>query len=966
MCEGGKMNKKIILYIIILFSIIILSFNSVISLFISSMNNSLSSENLTFTGNQNITRYLSLPKNSNVTNATINFTGLEAFGDSAYIDTGYNKRIYGMSRNDTSIFVAFRENNTVLNITTWDTTGLVLKDSFTVNASLTVSSGGGCLYNDNNAPATLYYCGGDGVSFNGLRNLSLTTKNAESSLGANNYVFGFARNGTYLYTLSTSGGIYRYNSNGSNADWASCGGAADYFGQPNYSQLSAQPDPRDGGMFMIDGKLFINQDPTTFFEINLSSVFCDNSAAKLRFIISSNITLPEGATINFLSIGGYFYNNTRQLFMRKDLTSKYEIFNFSYPRNTFLEIGTPNNIYEWNYTSSFNKSNNKTSDLSSAINANLTNCLANSSGYCDIPLLFHSDTASILTYSDIQIQYYTYPNITLTSPSNNSGSGINQSFIGNFSDFTSLKNSTFYIWNSTNSLYNQTNFTITGFSNYSSINITFNYSDTFKWNFRVCNNESYCSFGVNSSLIVDISNPVTNLNFPTNNRWLNYSNIGFNCTTTGTNLDSGFLYGNFNGSFSKNQTKKGITNGILNNFNLSVNDGSYLWTCGANSTITSTITLSQSGNFTVNIDTIFPNVSINSLTTTAGSQTISFNSTSTDINTISCKYSIFNSSNGIDGLNNNVSYTCNSSKQATTTNFGNYNLTIYAVDLANNENSATLSFVTSLTQTTSTGGGGGAPENKIPVIGLNDINGSTIYNALQREAIYSSINNYCSNKIRKEPLALIDYSDICSLTTDDLRIVKADLEKLDIKADLNDLFVFFQSYKKSSLFQGFETQATIDAYKLFTSVLGITNLLTLNPSSIDKPVIINTNGQPYTISYSIYSNKPLIFCEVITNPDFSCSVANTTVLVKYHINNTDFLSKIFTGSISVTTDAPLDKIEIKKLPITFRVYNIGGTIGGMPFWAIILISTFFIIGITVFIFKKYKKKGLKTAEALFK
>ena len=55
------------------------------------------------------------------------------------------------------------------------------------------------------------------------------------------------------------------------------------------------------------------------------------------------------------------------------------------------------------------------------------------------------------------------------------------------------------------------------------------------------------------------------------------------------------------------------------------------------------------------VDTILPAVNISSVTSAQGSQTISFNHTASDINLRSCKYSVFNITNGIDGSLENVS-----------------------------------------------------------------------------------------------------------------------------------------------------------------------------------------------------------------------------------------------------------------------------------------------------------------------
>ena len=66
---------KIIFGLISIFLILLIFIFSINAIQITTFSNSLTSENLTFTGNENITRYLEIPKNANVTNAVLNLSG---------------------------------------------------------------------------------------------------------------------------------------------------------------------------------------------------------------------------------------------------------------------------------------------------------------------------------------------------------------------------------------------------------------------------------------------------------------------------------------------------------------------------------------------------------------------------------------------------------------------------------------------------------------------------------------------------------------------------------------------------------------------------------------------------------------------------------------------------------------------------------------------------------------------------
>jgi len=80
-------------------------------------------------------------------------------------------------------------------------------------------------------------------------------------------------------------------------------------------------------------------------------------------------------------------------------------------QNPFLEIGTPDGSYEWNYLGNFQHKNNKTNNVAYALNNALnggacscTGCIL-SQGNCTIPFLFHSSSSGILEYSDLLVNF---------------------------------------------------------------------------------------------------------------------------------------------------------------------------------------------------------------------------------------------------------------------------------------------------------------------------------------------------------------------------------------------------------------------------------------------------------------------------------------------------------------------------------------------------------------------------------
>ena len=402
-----------------------------------------------------------------------------------------------------------------------------------------------------------------------------------------------------------------------------------------------------------------------------------------------------------------------------------------------------------------------------------------------------------------------------------------------------------------------------------------------------------------------------------------------------------------------------------------LNDGNYTWGCSyfakGNGTDVSKV------NRTFIVDTIKPSITIGTISTTSGSQTITFNSTVTDVNLDSCFYAVYNSTGSVDGANNNVSFTCNTNKQATVSAFATYSLFVYANDTATNINSTENStFTTSPSAGSSGGGGGGGGATtvpKIPVIGLIDIHSSKTYSPLQREIFYAQINSYCSIKTRNSKLAVADYSDVCNLVQDDLTKIRTKIITLDptINIPLTDIVKFYQYYKEGdNLFQGLETQDVINKYGLYTSILGRITLLEIVPPTIDKGVYITIENESYIIKYQIRSNKPLKECNFIgERENFNCLLQNSTLTFSYNLTSSNFFNKVVSANAYVTTDAESNMIEQRQIPIQFRIYNFRYLLAGfIPVYLAILGGGAVLIG-GIFYVVKSRRVNIKKARELF-
>jgi hypothetical protein len=307
--------------------------------------------------------------------------------------------------------------------------------------------------------------------------------------------------------------------------------------------------------------------------------------------------------------------------------------------------------------------------------------------------------------------------VTLLSPNNATYSSSNKTFSINVTDQINLANVTLYIWNaSNNAIWNKTvTSSLTGVSNSTSWNITFNSSGTFLWNVLVYNNGSYPSWASsNNTLYVDITNPVITQYFPTSNQYLNYNNINLTCIMSGDNLNSGFLYGNFSGTYILNSTNLSIIQNANTIFSLNLLDGSYIYSCAVNKTSASTLYFSQYGNYTFTIDTISPLLSITSPTGTLSSKTFLMQVNATDnVGLQTCSYNITRGASL--EVSNTVFSNCANASTSVSSD-GDYVLNVLISDLAGNKNFSNQTFSVNTVVIPPSGGGGG---------GTTIINGQT-------------------------------------------------------------------------------------------------------------------------------------------------------------------------------------------------------------------------------------------------
>lgn len=168
-------------------------------------------------------------------------------------------------------------------------------------------------------------------------------------------------------------------------------------------------------------------------------------------------------------------------------------------------------FYLWNSTGLVNQTTFTVSGAFNQLNINITNLnYENYKWNC-----FGADARGNSAFALSNFTLTIGGIITLIiSPEDNNYTNINETnFICQSDSETNseLINVTFYLWNSTDLVYNETK-NISGFSNLSLFNYTFIHEDSYKWNCLSVNNNSNFSLNIeNYSIIYDITNPSINL-----------------------------------------------------------------------------------------------------------------------------------------------------------------------------------------------------------------------------------------------------------------------------------------------------------------------------------------------------------------------------------------------------------------------------------------------------------------------
>ncbi|HDD44267.1 MAG TPA: hypothetical protein ENG63_05340 [Candidatus Desulfofervidus auxilii] len=292
---------------------------------LNTFNNSLSKENLTFTGNQNITRYIRLSKNANVTSAYLNIKGE---GCKTPFNDSYNQSYESFDAQVEGISSVDNPSNA---------------------------------YDENWSTYCLMYIS------NGLEQLNLTEE------------FNVTVQGDGIKKIKF---IYKMNSG------TGCGGVNLYYHAKlyiyNYTSSSydlmcdRQHDYYVGGIVIDECEFGFSPDYNS-----------STGTIKAKLVMEKNDDCNAGN------------------FRIYEMNVTYIYYNISYLSNLYIDVADSGGVHEWNWTGNFTPDNGtQTVNLNATlINNYLSTCTPDSEGYCNVPILFHSDSTGILEVSNIEINY---------------------------------------------------------------------------------------------------------------------------------------------------------------------------------------------------------------------------------------------------------------------------------------------------------------------------------------------------------------------------------------------------------------------------------------------------------------------------------------------------------------------------------------------------------------------------------
>jgi hypothetical protein len=429
------------------------------------LNNSKLSEDLIFAGNENITRWVRIPKNSTVLESNISLagimkplfssTGLQIYSlavGNVILNNDYDEIAVGtsgpayvklLSSNGSEIW-SYQASNDVYGVSIGNLSSYegneVAAGTSDGNVSLLNSSGslvwslniGNAIYDLeagnvilNNDYDEIAIASGDNrvylLNSSGFKLWNFTGSSSFKGVGIGNLSSDY---GNEVAAGSGDGSLYILNSSGNLKQNTSIGtgindvAVGNVILSNNYDEIAVAGN--NGTIFLLDSNLNIlwsfsaqaSIDTVLIADITSeysgSEIIAGSYDDRVYILNSSGSLISSYLTQNDVrgvGVGNLTSDPGNEVVAGTNIPATYTLYilNFEYyPTNVSLDIGNDGN-FEWFYSGKFRTQASISNN--SAFNNYLTNCEPDSQGNCDIPLTFHSDFAGDLNITSIYLKF---------------------------------------------------------------------------------------------------------------------------------------------------------------------------------------------------------------------------------------------------------------------------------------------------------------------------------------------------------------------------------------------------------------------------------------------------------------------------------------------------------------------------------------------------------------------------------
>ena len=298
---------------------------------VNKFNNSLSKETLTFIGSQNITRYIRLPKNANVTSAHLKVASLYTY---------QNQNFYG------------------INITEISASGWLSSSDFE-----------------------------DFMKFSNAKKTSAHNVNGEQEI---NYTLTF---NSEIDNITFKHSFWSVNYPDNKAGWTWVYRRMKFY---NYTSNTYQTVYEENTSIGDFGRCYIK-----IWTVNITPDFISNNTIKINYYMKEYDPRPADSISQCcVSCDGEDTAYVNSAFINFLVKAK------MYPSNLYIQSANSSGVAEWSWTGEFTSDNGtQTVDLNATLINNYLSTCTPVKGYCNVPILFHSDSTGLLEVSDIEVNY---------------------------------------------------------------------------------------------------------------------------------------------------------------------------------------------------------------------------------------------------------------------------------------------------------------------------------------------------------------------------------------------------------------------------------------------------------------------------------------------------------------------------------------------------------------------------------